>query len=58
MMGPVPGSFPIDQEMAGCGYSGKPMVVVSDRTAVKDAFKRIADNRMQRLESRPGLSPE
>jgi len=58
MLGPFPGSIPIDQEMVGCGDSGKPMVVVSDRTVVKDVFKRIVDNRMQRLKSRPGRLPE
>lgn len=54
MLVPFLGSIPIDPEMVNCGDSGKPMVASADHTAVKDAFKRIADNWIQLLEGQPG----
>lgn len=51
---PFLGSIPIDQEMVNCGDSGKPMVIALERSAVKDAFKKIVDNWIQLLEGQPG----
>jgi len=41
--------------MVECGDSGTPMVALADPSAVKDAFKRIADNWIQLLEGQPRL---
>ena len=53
MLVPFLGSIPLDPEMVDCGDSGKPIVASADPGAVKDAFKRIADNWIQLLEGQP-----
>jgi Mrp family chromosome partitioning ATPase len=55
MLVPFLGNIPIHPEMVTCGDRGKPMVASAEHTAVKEAFKRIADNWIQLLEGQPRL---
>ena len=55
MLVPFLGNIPLDPGMVECGDSGTPMVALADPSAVKDAFKRIADNWIQLLEGQPRL---
>jgi Mrp family chromosome partitioning ATPase len=55
MLVPFLGSIPLDPEMVTCGDSGKPLVAAADHNAVKEAFKRIADNWIQLLEGQPRM---
>ncbi len=55
MLVPFLGNIPLDPGMVECGDSGTPMVALADPSAVKDAFKRIADHWIQLLEGQPRL---